>query len=312
MIRLAGIGVARLFRGGRLIQEVFSPNLVTDEGYNYAIDVWAGGATPQSSWYLVPLNVDHTPAASDTYANSMGTGYESTDYDETVRQAWIPGTVSGQSVDNSASKATYTMAGNDTSIFAIALVSNATKDDTDATGAILYSICSLSLAITGISDGDVLELQYTPSVSSAITDGFCIHNEALDNFLTAALCGGTQYETLYLAPLKSDYTQAMTDGYVDVMGTGSAESNDYSEADRPTWQCGAISAKTLTNSGNRATVTMAGNDASIYGHALVSSPTKGDATSGPLLFATCKYGAAKAITVPDLILKLTLAIGAGA
>lgn len=307
---LGGHGKAFLYRNGKLIQTAEASNLVPDAALTHALAVAHGGDTKKAAWYLAPLDTNHTPTAADTYANSMATtAYESTDYSELVRQTWTPGAVSGQSVDNSASVASYTMAGNDTTIYGMALVSDSTKNDTAASGAVMYSIILFSTAITGIEAGDVLKLQYTATASSTLTSGFLYHDEGLDHILDVVLCNGTQYATQYLAPLDTDYTQLGTGTYATVMGTTANESTDYSEATRPTCQFGTAASQSISNSANLASITLAGNDTPIYGHALVTTATKGDTASGVLL-STYKYTAAKAISIADTTFKMTQTVTA--
>jgi len=132
-------------------------NLRPDEACNHILDVVLAAGSQVTAWFLAPLKTDHTPAGGDTYANSMSTSnYESTDYSESTRQQWMPGTVASKSVDNTASVAEFTMGGVDSTVYGMALVSVATKND--AGSGVLFSISQFDNPITSITAGRKLYL----------------------------------------------------------------------------------------------------------------------------------------------------------
>lgn len=140
--------------------------LIPNEELDHVLDVEFSAGTQITTWYVALMDIDHTPADSDTYANSMGTAnYESTDYSESARPTWQDGGVSSQSITNSSNKASFTMAGNDTSIYGAMLVSVSTKGDS-GTG-ILGVIGKFDAAKTGIQANDVLNVTITITADQA-------------------------------------------------------------------------------------------------------------------------------------------------
>jgi hypothetical protein len=82
---------------------------------------------------------------------------EVTAYDEAARQAFTPGSVASQSVNNSASKAVFTISSSVT-VGGAFLVSNSTKGGTTGT---LYSAGAFSGGNRALVDDDVLNVQAT-------------------------------------------------------------------------------------------------------------------------------------------------------
>lgn len=151
------------WRGNKLLAERHEENLCPDEFINYMLDAGLSGGTPITSWYVLLFNDNHTPAAADTYATPGFT--ESTEYDESTRPAWTEAGVSSKSITNSASKATFTMTGTDTSIYGAALVGGgstpSTKDDQAGGGTLGPEAQFTGGAVTGIVDDDVLKVYIT-------------------------------------------------------------------------------------------------------------------------------------------------------
>jgi len=149
-----------LIRGGKLIDQWREKNLCTDEGLNKLLNVMFKGATQITSWYVAIFESNTTPAAGDTYASPSYT--ESTAYSESTRPAWTGGTVASKSVDNSASRATFTMNA-DKTIYGAALVGGgsaaSTKADT-AGGGTLYCSSKFS-ASRALLNGDTLLVTVT-------------------------------------------------------------------------------------------------------------------------------------------------------
>ena len=156
------------WRKNELIGEHHAENLCPDEFINYMLDVGLSDATQLTDWYVLIFNDNHTPAAGNTYATPGFT--ESTAYDETTRPAWVEAGVSSKSITNSASKATFTMTGVDTSIYGAAIVGGVhatdgnidTKDDQTASPGVLGPLAQFTGgAVTGIVDDDVLKVYVT-------------------------------------------------------------------------------------------------------------------------------------------------------
>lgn len=200
-----------LWRDGKLIKTWEHGNIYTAEGYEYFLDAGLLGGTQKTAWYIALMGADHTPAATDTYANSMGTGnYESTDYSESTRPTWTPGSISGQSVDNEASKASFTMSGTDTTIYGTMLVSFATKGDNAESGAVLMAIGKFDNIMTGIQAGDSIKAGETcvlrdlieVSATYVSATSFTVSGDMTDDFLVGkwihADCGadGIKYGTI--------------------------------------------------------------------------------------------------------------------
>lgn len=158
--RLSSIWQWEHFRDGKLIDKWEEKNLVTNEGLDHVLDVAFSGGTQITSWYVTIFENDHTPAAGNTYATPGFT--ESTAYDEATRPAWTDGGVSSQSVDNSASKASFTINATKT-IYGAALVGGgtaATTKDDQAGGGTLYNLSQFS-ASKAVEDDDVLKVTVT-------------------------------------------------------------------------------------------------------------------------------------------------------
>lgn len=88
-------------------QETFK-NLTTDEGLDDILDKYWKGSSYTAAHYIGLTDGSPTFAAGDTMATQAGWD-EVTDYDETNRPDLTLGSVSGQSVDNSSSNATFTI-----------------------------------------------------------------------------------------------------------------------------------------------------------------------------------------------------------
>lgn len=162
-INLGAIFHLEHWRGDQLLAERHDENLCPDEFINYMLDAGLSGGTPITSWYVLIFNDNFTADGDETYATPGFT--ESTAYDESTRPAWTEAGVSSKSITNSASKATFTMTGTDTSIYGAALVGGgstpSTKDDQAGGGTIGPVAQFTGGAVTGIVDDDVLKVYVT-------------------------------------------------------------------------------------------------------------------------------------------------------
>lgn len=131
-------------------------NLVTNAGLNHILDAVLVAGTQITAWYVGLMSSTPTAAAADTMA-SHGGWTEVTAYDEAARQAFTPGSVASQSVNNSASKAVFTISSSVT-VGGAFLVSNSTKGGTTGT---LYSAGAFSGGNRALVDDDVLNVQAT-------------------------------------------------------------------------------------------------------------------------------------------------------
>ncbi len=147
------------WRHGILLSKQTVENLVPDQVINHLLDVVFSNGTQIANWYLALFSNDHTPLATHTYASP---GYtENTGYDEATRPAWSEGGVSMKSITNSANKASFTMDGTNPNIYGASLVSDNTKGDTAASGAILGPVAQISTPLTGIMDDEVIKVYCT-------------------------------------------------------------------------------------------------------------------------------------------------------
>jgi hypothetical protein len=138
-------------------------NLVVTAGLNDSLDKHFKGSSYTAAWYVGLTDGTPTFAAGDTMA-SHGGWVEVEDYDEANRQTLTLGTVSGGSVDNSASKATFTIDTNGTTIGGAFVTTSNTKGGT--TG-ILYGGGAFTAGDKGLDDDDVLQVTVTLTASAS-------------------------------------------------------------------------------------------------------------------------------------------------
>ena len=136
-------------------------NLVTTAGFNDSLDKHFKGSSYTAAWYVGLTASSPTFAAGDT-SSSHGGWTELTAYSESVRQTLTLGTASGGSIDNSASKAAFTINANSTTIGGAFLITVSTKSGT--TG-VLYGGGALSVGNKTLDNGDVLNVTLTLTAS---------------------------------------------------------------------------------------------------------------------------------------------------
>lgn len=164
-VKLGGVFHVKCFdKHGNLKWEDTAPNLVTNVGLEFILDILFVSATTQLDPFYVGLT-DGTPtaAAGDTMLSHAGWS-EVTAYDEAVRQTYVD-VRSGQSVSNTASKATFTIDTNSTTIGGAFLISDSTKGGTSGT---LLCVAAFTGGDKSADDDDSLEVTYT---FSAADDG---------------------------------------------------------------------------------------------------------------------------------------------
>jgi len=135
-------------------------NLIVNTGLDDALDKWLKGSAYTAGFYVGLTDGAPTAAAGDTMASHAGWS-EVVDYSESVRQTLTLGAVSGQSVDNSASKATFSINGTTTVGGAFVTTDN-TKSGTSGT---LISIVDFTGGDQSLSDGDTLNITNTFALS---------------------------------------------------------------------------------------------------------------------------------------------------
>lgn len=144
------------------------PNLVTNEGLNNVLQQFFKGSayTAGFSIGLVDVSGFTAFAATDTAAQIGGTNAwtEITAYSQATRQSLVLGSVSGQSVDSTASPASFTM--NATKTIKGAFLS--TSSVKGGTSGVLYGESAFSGGNEGpLNSGDTLKVSITLTAASA-------------------------------------------------------------------------------------------------------------------------------------------------
>lgn len=143
--------------GGSVLWADGFHNLVVNEGLDDVLDKYFKGSAYTAAHYVLLTDGTPTVAAGDTMASHVGWA-EVTAYTEANRPTFTAGSVSGQSVDNSASKADFSINANGTTIGGAGLTTNNTKGG--ATGT-LYSAGAFSAGDKTLDSGDTLSVQGT-------------------------------------------------------------------------------------------------------------------------------------------------------
>ncbi len=135
-------------------------NLIVTVGLNALLTEFFKGSSYTATW-CVGLKSTGTALAADTMS-SHSSWTEITDYSESVRQTIVLGTPAAGSVDNSASKATFSINGT-TTIYGAFLANASAKG---GTGGTLYGVVDFGSSRAVIS-GDTLEITVTLTAASA-------------------------------------------------------------------------------------------------------------------------------------------------
>ena len=147
---------------GKLKWEDHFDNLVVNEGLDeYLQQIWKG-STYTASHFVGLTDGTPTVAAGDTMGSHAG-WVEKTDYDEGVRQTYTLGSVSSQSVDNSASKAVFNISGTVT-VGGAFVTTNNTKGG--STG-ILMGANAFTGGDRSLANNDILNVTVTASLTSS-------------------------------------------------------------------------------------------------------------------------------------------------
>ena len=131
-------------------------NLVVNVGLNDVLDKYLKGSAYTAAFYVGLTDGTPTVAAADTMASHAG-WIEVVAYTEAVRQTLTLGTVASQSVDNSASKAAFSI--NGTATVGGAFVS--TDSTKSGTAGILYGAGAFTGGDKAVSNGDTLNVTVT-------------------------------------------------------------------------------------------------------------------------------------------------------
>jgi len=150
------------WRRGIKIDEWQDTNICVDEGLEHVLGVAFSQVTQITQWFVLLYNTDTTPVAGMTYASPLFT--ESTHYSEANRPQWQEGGVSSKVITNSANKASFTMSTAET-IYGAALVSDNTKGDQVASGAVLYNVAAFSGGSKTVASSDILKVTIQLTIS---------------------------------------------------------------------------------------------------------------------------------------------------
>lgn len=149
-------------KNGNLKWETRQHNLVTNEGLDHLLNNWLKGSTYTAAFYVGLTDDTPTPAAGDTMSSHAGWA-EATGYSEGTREALTLGTVSSQSVNNSASKASFSINATDV-IGGAFITTDNTKGGTTGT---LISVAAFAEADKSVSNGDTLNVTATFTAADA-------------------------------------------------------------------------------------------------------------------------------------------------
>lgn len=137
-------------------------NIVVTAGLNDALDKYFKGSSYTAAHYVGLTDSTPTVAAGDTMA-SHGGWVEITDYSQGTRPAFTPGTVSAGSVDNSASKAVFSINATVT-VGGAFVTTNSTKGGSTGT---LYGAGAFSGGDRSLINGDTLNVTVTATAAAA-------------------------------------------------------------------------------------------------------------------------------------------------
>lgn len=137
-------------------------NIVVNAGLNDLLDKYLKGSAYTAAWYVGLTGASPTPAAADTMSSHGGWTDDAT-YSNATRPALTLGTVSAQSVDNSASKAVFNI-NNTATIGGAFVTSSSTKSGTTGT---LYGVGAFSGGNKSVGNGDTLNVTVTLTAATA-------------------------------------------------------------------------------------------------------------------------------------------------
>jgi hypothetical protein len=160
-IQVSGRYDGQLIRNGEVIEEFSDSNIVVNEGLNNILSVMFNGGTQTTTWYVGIFEGNYTPVATVTAATIASASTESTAYTAATRPEYVEAAPSGQSITNSANRASFVFNASKT-IYGAFLVSTNTKSGT--TG-VLFSAARFSSS-KAVESGDELLLTYTFNATS--------------------------------------------------------------------------------------------------------------------------------------------------
>lgn len=147
---------------GSVSQAETSHNLIPDEGVAHTMGVLFKSSTQVATWYIAIYEGNFTPAGSITAATFPALATECTAYTPSTRPEFVEGAVAGGAVDNSASRAEFTMTA-DKTIYGGVITSASAKSAT--TGVLISAVRFTSPKV--VATGDVLRVTAGNSLVSA-------------------------------------------------------------------------------------------------------------------------------------------------
>lgn len=148
-----------LFGGGRKWIDQ-KDNIVVNEGLDHLLDVTLSGGTQDTSWFVFLLAASPSPLATWTATEIAANDF--VNYDEATLPAFTDGGVSGQSLDNSASPATFTISTNGSSIGGGGLIGTNAKATPAGT---VYNAVAFTGGNKAADDNDTLDVTVTLSAA---------------------------------------------------------------------------------------------------------------------------------------------------
>lgn len=141
---------------GKLKWKDTAKNIVVNVGLDEILDKFWKGSGYTAAHFVGLTDDAPTTAAADTMPSHAG-WTEVTIYDEGTREALVLGSVSSQSVDNSASKASFAI--NATDVIGGAFIAiSSTKGET---ASILMSVAAFTEGDKNVDNGDTLNVTAT-------------------------------------------------------------------------------------------------------------------------------------------------------
>ena len=138
-------------------------NLVVTAGLNDNLTQYFKGSSYNAAWFIGLTGATPTFAAADTMTSHSGWA-EVTAYSETYRQTLTLGTASAGSIDNTASKAVFTISSNGTAIGGAFLATSHTKSEAAST---LYGGGAFTGGNKTLSSGDTLTVTITLTATAS-------------------------------------------------------------------------------------------------------------------------------------------------
>lgn len=163
-----GLWMAEFFRGTKSgkrkqIDEDLFPNIIVNAGRDHLLDVTLSAATQDTTWFVGLTDGTPTVAATDVEGTHAG-WVEVTAYTEANRVAWSDGGVSSQSVDNSASPATFSINAT-TTVGGSFLSGDNTKGDASPAVAVLYAVGAFTGGDRSLQNNDSIDVTATFTMS---------------------------------------------------------------------------------------------------------------------------------------------------